>query len=193
MQPQTDIMLPNYPGYQYGILLQGMWRGTESQPPFSQGWIRYVPLDSSGNPNFTCDSGGTCPWQGTLNLSSYPGSGVLQSQTDIMLPNYPGYQYGVLLQGFWRGHEGGGNGVSNIYGTSEGYIRYVPLNASGNPDFTCGSNGTCPWQGTLNLSSAPGSGVMQPQTDIMLPNYPGYQYGVLLQGMWRGRDIWTGP
>ena len=57
-----------------------------------------------------------CPWSAPFDYTGLPGSGSIQSQSDVIFS-------GKLLQAMWRG--------------DHGYSRAVPLKADGSPDWNC--------------------------------------------------------
>ncbi|WNG44020.1 hypothetical protein F0U60_07870 [Archangium minus] len=65
-----------YPNGQ--TMLQGIWRG-------NQGFTRTIPMNADGTPNF----GAASAWSAPIALSGLPGSGSIQSQTDVVYRLFP--------------------------------------------------------------------------------------------------------
>jgi hypothetical protein len=129
MQTQNDLVQGN------GTLLaQSFWRGNE-------GFTRTVPLDANGFPSW----GQANPWFGPIPANAIPGSGVMQTQSDVVVGNGT-----ALLQSFWRG--------------DQGWLRIVPLDAEGNPNW----NASGPWEGPLPVSALPGTGALESQSDVIV-------------------------
>jgi hypothetical protein len=110
MQSQSDVIINNGQ-----LLLQSFWRG-------NQGWLRSVPIV---NGNLDLNNAGA--WGGPIDIGILPGSGDMQSQSDVIINNGQ-----ILLQSFWRGNQG--------------WLRSVPI-VGGQLD----SNNAGAWGGPITL------------------------------------------
>ena len=101
--------------------------------------------------------GGSCPWSSPIAVSTLPGSGVPQGQTEVIYPNNT-----QLLQSFYRG--------------DQGFWRIVPV-VSGEPVWANAGA----WSAPIAVSTLPGSGSIQTRSDLIIGNGT-----KLMQAIWRG-------
>lgn len=92
IQAQSDVIINNGKS-----LMQSLWRG-------NQGWLRAVPIVDGGNVDWKNATG----WIGPGDIAALPGSGDIQTQSDLLKDNGK-----VLLQSLWRG--------------GQGWLRSVPM------------------------------------------------------------------
>lgn len=99
-------------------------------------------------------------WDGSVTPFILPGNGLIQSQSNFILPDNS-----ALMQGFWRGNQG--------------FWRTVPI-VNGEPDW---NDTTRKWSSPLSIQILPGSGSIQSQSSFILPDG-----SALMQGIWRGNQ-----
>lgn len=114
-------------------LYQEFWRG-------NLGYRRTVPIVGG-----VVQWGSAGSWSSAIALSTFPGSGTIQTLDFSLIDN-------VVSQNIWRGNQG--------------WTRTIPLDSNGAPNWGAASS----WAGPWSVSALPGSGDMQSASDFVAGN-----------------------